>query len=55
MLNVVYLKGQIMPGLSIVLSHDNCDKKQLPIITFPGNLGDSTTLVQAWKIMESID
>ncbi|WP_269621933.1 four-carbon acid sugar kinase family protein [Prochlorococcus marinus] len=50
-LKSVCLKGQILPGLSVVCSNDN-DKEQLPVITFPGNLGDRTTLVQVWKMME---
>ena len=24
----------------------------LPILTFPGNLGDSSTLAQAWRLMD---
>ena len=28
------------------------DKFNIPIITFPGNLGDQKTLVKSWKMME---
>ena len=49
--SVVNLKGQILPGLSVVCSKD-IDKEQIPILTFPGNLGDKTTLLKAWKMME---
>ena len=48
----VKLKGQILPGLSVVCSCDK-DKSKLPIITFPGNLGDKGTLLETLKIMES--
>ena len=48
----VKLKGQILPGLSVVCSCDK-DKSKLPIITFPGNLGDKGTLLESLKIMES--
>ena len=48
----VKLKGQILPGLSVVCSSEK-DKSKLPIITFPGNLGDNETLLETLKIMES--
>jgi uncharacterized protein YgbK (DUF1537 family) len=43
----VELQGQLLPGLSMVLVGD------LPVLTFPGNLGDVQSLWQAWKLMES--
>jgi uncharacterized protein YgbK (DUF1537 family) len=43
----VELQGQLSPGLSLVLAGD------LPVITFPGNLGEAHSLHQAWKLMES--
>jgi uncharacterized protein YgbK (DUF1537 family) len=42
----VELQGQLLPGLSVVLAGD------LPVLTFPGNLGDGETLRQAWRLME---
>jgi hypothetical protein len=42
----VELQGQLLPGLSVVLAGD------LPVLTFPGNLGDGETLRQAWWLME---
>jgi uncharacterized protein YgbK (DUF1537 family) len=42
----VELQGQVMPGLSLVLAAD------LPVVTFPGNLGDAESLLQAWLLME---
>jgi uncharacterized protein YgbK (DUF1537 family) len=42
----VELQGQVMPGLSLVLAAD------LPVVTFPGNLGDAQSLMQAWLLME---
>ncbi len=47
----VNLIGQILPGLSIVQSPFG--KNNLPIITFPGNLGNNKTLLDAFKLMES--
>ena len=44
----VDLQGQLMPGLSLVLAAD------LPVITFPGNLGDPDTLLQIWQAVEMI-
>ncbi len=51
-LNEVRLEGQILPGLSLVLPFNSDQSIRLPIITFPGNLGDSLTLLDAWKLME---
>jgi uncharacterized protein YgbK (DUF1537 family) len=42
----VELQGQLLPGLSLVLAG------ALPVLTFPGNLGDDETLRQAWRLME---
>ena len=50
-LSLVNLRGQILPGLSVVSTED--DKSPLPIITFPGNLGDKNTLLEVWKMMEN--
>ena len=50
--SIVELKGQILPGLSLVCSSTNNEIMQFPIITFPGNLGDEKTLFKAWKLME---
>ena len=54
-LEAVQLEGQLLPGLSLVrpwvaagLPWDG-----LPIVTFPGNLGDCKTLRQAWRCMEA--
>ncbi|MGA0021626.1 MAG: four-carbon acid sugar kinase family protein, partial [Vulcanococcus sp.] len=41
----VELQGQLLPGLSLVLADD------LPVITFPGNLGDPGTLRLAWRML----
>ena len=37
------------PGLSLVLAGEAA----LPVLTFPGNLGDDDSLRQAWMRMES--
>ncbi len=49
--NQVDLKGQILPGLSIVIS--NSDQNDLPVVTFPGNLGNEKTLLESFRLMES--
>ena len=51
-LSSVQLEGQILPGLSLVRPLSGASFK-LPIVTFPGNLGNSNTLFDAWKLMES--
>jgi uncharacterized protein YgbK (DUF1537 family) len=45
----VQLQGQLLPGLSLVLAGPDA----LPVLTFPGNLGDAETLWQAWQRMEA--
>ncbi len=52
-LSQVNLQGQILPGLSVVCPEKKNRGEELPIITFPGNLGDKYTLLNTWKIMES--
>ncbi|WP_269609024.1 four-carbon acid sugar kinase family protein [Prochlorococcus marinus] len=49
--NQVDLKGQILPGLSIVTSKSN--QYDLPVVTFPGNLGNEKTLLESFRLMES--
>jgi len=48
--NQVILKGQILPGLSIVQS--DSDQYNLPVVTFPGNLGNDKTLLKSFRLME---
>ena len=49
-LDQVNLQGQILPGLSIVKSMS--DQNKLPVITFPGNLGNDKTLLESFRLME---
>jgi uncharacterized protein YgbK (DUF1537 family) len=51
-LGQVELQGQLLPGLSLVLAASVTDQKPLPVLTFPGNLGDDGTLREAWRWME---
>ena len=51
-LGIVELKGQILPGLSLVCPYKSENFNRIPIITFPGNLGDATTLFKSWKLMQ---
>jgi uncharacterized protein YgbK (DUF1537 family) len=43
----VELQGQLFAGLSVVLSPQG-----LPVVTFPGNLGDADSLRQAYLLMQ---
>ena len=52
---IVQLKGQILPGLSLVCPRTDDAFRKIPIITFPGNLGDNQTLLKAWSLMEEVD
>ena len=50
----VQLEGQLLPGLSLVRAlTDGGQRQELPIVTFPGNLGDAQTLLDAWRLMEA--
>jgi uncharacterized protein YgbK (DUF1537 family) len=60
-LEAVQLEGQLLPGLSLVRPMAVDPKPMgvcsdavagLPILTFPGNLGDPSTLAEAWRWME---
>jgi uncharacterized protein YgbK (DUF1537 family) len=54
-LGTVLLDGQLMPGLSMVrpiAGEGIAGVNALPVITFPGNLGDADTLAKAWSLME---
>ncbi|WP_320663694.1 four-carbon acid sugar kinase family protein [Prochlorococcus sp. MIT 1223] len=53
-LGMVELKGQILPGLSVVCPYKKNSNSQIPVITFPGNLGNSETLLESWKLMENM-
>lgn len=47
-----------MPGLSMVRPMESegiAGVTGLPVITFPGNLGDAGTLAKAWRLMEHIE
>jgi uncharacterized protein YgbK (DUF1537 family) len=50
----VELQGQLLPGLSLVLAPSAPGLAALPVLTFPGNLGDADSLRQAWLRMEGV-
>ncbi len=49
----VYLEGQILPGISLVTFDLLKQKSKLPIVTFPGNIGNEMSLVHALGILEN--
>ena len=51
-LPLVELQGQLLPGLSLVLTPAAAAVPRLPVLTFPGNLGRADTLVDAWRLLE---
>ena len=61
-LEAVQLEGQLLPGLSLVRSMSPLDQglreqepsDPLPVITFPGNLGEPDTLTEAWRWLEGL-
>ena len=52
-LDRVELQGQLLPGLSLVLTPAEAAVAGLPVLTMPGNLGDADCLVQAWALLEN--
>ncbi len=50
--NYVYLHGQIITGVSLVTFKLENDEN-LPIVTFPGNIGNQDSLVKVWRILEN--
>ena len=57
-LDWVSLQGQLLPGLSLVLvpptpGTEAAGLVGLPVLTFPGNLGDAQTLEATWRRMEA--
>ena len=48
----VYLHGQIITGISLVTTKLKNDDN-LPIVTFPGNIGSENSLVKVWSILEN--
>ena len=61
-LEAVQLEGQLLPGLSLVRPFPGLDQglreqepsNPLPVITFPGNLGEPDTLTEAWRWLEGL-
>jgi uncharacterized protein YgbK (DUF1537 family) len=51
-LALVELQGQMLPGLSLVLTPAEAAVPRLPVVTFPGNLGQADSLVAAWRLLE---
>ena len=54
-LEMVHLEGQLLPGLSMVRpipGEGIAGVNSLPVITFPGNLGDGDTLAKTWRMMD---
>ena len=52
-LRQVRLEGQLLPGLSMLRTGAEHETAPLlPLLTFPGNLGQADTLRQAWEQME---
>jgi len=54
-LGAVELQGQLFAGLSLVLTPPRGGRAGLPVVTFPGNLGDAGSLREAWRLMERGD
>jgi len=49
----VYLEGQICSGISVVKAKLIDNNHDLPVITFPGNLGSDDSLKEVWQGIEN--
>ncbi len=49
----VYLEGQVLPGISLVTLKMSDSNEKFPIVTFPGNIGDETSLVKVIEALEN--
>ena len=49
----VYLEGQLSPGISVVTLKLEKSQERLPIVTFPGNIGQDDTLKNVLEIIEN--
>ena len=52
-IDYVYLEGQICSGISLVKAKLINNNNDLPVITFPGNLGNVCTLQEVWEAIEN--
>ncbi len=48
----VYLEGQIETGISLLTVNLSNINKKIPVVTFPGNIGDHDTLTRVVDILE---
>ncbi len=54
-LDSVYLKGQILKGISLVEARIRDTEKIISIVTFPGNIGNKDSLIKVWQLLEEIN
>ena len=54
-LDSVYLKGQILKGISLLEARMRDTEKIISIVTFPGNIGNKDSLIKVWQILEQIN
>ena len=52
-IDYVYLEGQICSGISVVKAKLIDNNHDLPVITFPGNLGSEDSLKEVWQGIEN--
>lgn len=46
---MAYVLGQIEQNIGVIRCVDDCKFKGLPVVIFPGNVGDKTTLYNIVK------
>ena len=46
---MAYVLGQIEQNVGVIRCDDDCKFEDLPVVIFPGNVGDKTTLYNVVK------
>jgi len=51
-IDYVYLEGQIITGISFLTLQLSNTNSKIPVVTFPGNLGEENSLISVWQAIE---
>jgi uncharacterized protein YgbK (DUF1537 family) len=47
----VRVLGQILPGVPVIVTPDDCAFARMPYVIFPGNVGGENDLLRVWEIL----
>ncbi len=52
-INLAYLEGQIVKGISVLNISLESNHALIPVVTFPGNIGEDDTMQKLWCFLEN--